>query len=291
MALKVYKKAPVKITTRKFQKETNIIIEPEEPVERLTIWDLLVGIKYDFFNLLKTSTLARIFIPTMLILTGGFILYRQIYPEIQQRAREITGYYDASRPELVKGESIQPKETYLSNPGAEYFKELTKHALDKDILQDDPVSKNYRGNFYISVPSLELNHLPVEANVESGTEEAYDAALEDSLAHFRGTGLPISEINNNIVIYGHSAGGDYYSRTKDIAAAFSRLSEVKIGDEVSITIDGKVFNYRIVKTKIVKPDDISIINGTKGKETLTLFTCYPNGNNSKRFVAVARPLD
>lgn len=291
MALKVYKKAPVKIGTRNFQKETTITIEPEEPPKRLTMWDVLVGIKYDFLSLLRTSTLARILIPTVLIITGTTILYRQIYPEIKQRAREATGYYDSARPELVMGESIQPKTTYLSNPGSEYFKELTEHAKDKNILQSDPASKNYKGNFYLSIPNLELNNLPVEANVESGIEEAYDAALEDSLAHFEGTGLPISEVDNNIVIYGHSAGGDYYSRTKDVAAAFSKLSDIKIGDEVSITIDEQTFNYRIVKTKIVKPDDTSIITGTKGKETLTLFTCYPNGNNAKRFVAVARPIE
>ncbi len=290
MALKVYRKSPVKIKSRQYIAPKYIEIKETVPETRLTLWDVLVGLKYDLISLLKTSALARVIIPSIFILSGSYILYNQIYPEVKQRARDLTGYYDSNRPELVKGESIQPKETYLSNPGANYFKQLTENAQNEHILQEDPTSKNYKGRFNMSIPSLGLNGLAVQSNVESGIEKVYREALNSALAHFEGTGLPISEVNNNIVIYGHSAGGDYYSRTHDVAAAFSKLSDIKIGDEIKIDMEGKTYTYRVVKTKIVKPDDISIINGTKGKETLTLFTCYPNGNNSKRFVAVARPV-
>jgi len=122
-----------------------------------------------------------------------------------------------------------------------------------------------------------------------GVEEVYDSVLNNGLAHFKDTGLPMSEINNNSVVYGHASNGNYYERTKDVAAAFTKLTDIKIGDEVIVKIEGKEYKYRVVKTKLVKPDDISIINGTRGKKTLTLFTC-PNGNNAKRFVAVARPV-
>ena len=291
MALKTYKKAPVKIhIDRRRIKEKKLILPEEKHTQPITLWDILSGAKHDFSYLMRTSTLARILIPTLLIGTGSFIIYRQMYPEVKQRAREASGYYDATSANLVMGESIQPKEVYLSNPGAEYFRNLTSDAFKEGVLADDPVSNNYRGRFNISIPSLGLNSLPVQANVESGVEEAYRSALEGSLAHFKGTGLPISEVKNNIVIYGHSAGGDYYSRTKDVSAAFSKLSDIKIGDEIEVTIDGQTYDYRVTKTKIVQPDDVSIINGTKGKETLTLFTCYPSGNNGKRFVAVAKPI-
>lgn len=293
MALKVYKKRPVKIKQRRItekvqKKSKKIVLEEENPP--LTLWDVGTGIKNDFTHLLQTSTLARVLIPSILIISGSFLLYSQIYPEAKQRARQATGYYNPTKAELVKGDSIQPKETYLSNPGSDYFRKLTQEAEDTHVLASDPVSEQYQGQFSLSIPSLELNNLPVQANVESGVEEVYDQVLNTSLAHFQGTGLPISDVNNNIVIYGHSATNNYFSRTNDVAAAFSKLSEVKIGDEVSIQMDGKEYKFRIVKTKIVKPDDISIITGTKNKETLTLFTCYPSGINSNRFVAVARPI-
>ncbi|MBN1331582.1 sortase [Candidatus Dojkabacteria bacterium] len=289
MALKTYKKAPVKIHFDRKIKEKEIII-PKEKRPPITLWDIVAGAKDDFVFLMKTSTLARILVPAILILTGSFIIYRQTYPEVKQRAREASGYYNATSASLVQGESIQPKSVYLSNPGSEYFRNLTTAAFKANVLADDPVSNNYSGRFNISIPSLNLNSLPVQANVESGVEEAYRSALEGALAHFKGTGLPISDVNNNIVIYGHSAGGDYFSRTKDVSAAFSKLSDIKIGDEVELVMEGKSYKYRVVKTKIVKPDDISIINGTKGKRTLTIFTCYPSGNNAERFVVVAKPI-
>jgi len=290
MALKVYKKHPVKINRRQRLKGPETLELPiDKPDRPITLWDILAGIKHDFLTLLQTSTLARILIPLLLISFGTYILYGQIYPEIKQRAREAAGYYDPTRAELVKGDSIQPKETYLSDPGSEYFKKLTQSAEAAHILEDDPVSKNYNGKFSLSIPSLGLNNLPVQANVESGVEEVYDSVLNNGLAHFKDTGLPMSEINNNSVVYGHASNGNYYERTKDVAAAFTKLTDIKIGDEVIVKIEGKEYKYRVVKTKLVKPDDISIINGTRGKKTLTLFTC-PNGNNAKRFVAVARPV-
>jgi sortase A len=111
-----------------------------------------------------------------------------------------------------------------------------------------------------------------------------------ALAHFQSTGLPISDVENNIVIYGHSSSGDYYERTKDIAGAFSRLNKIKVGDIVTLEMEGKTYNYRVIKTKIVEPYNTEIISGTPGKRTLTLFTCFPSGNNSQRFVAVANPI-
>jgi len=290
MTLKTYKKAPIKLQERRAIKPGYMKVETPVTKNRLTLWDMISGAKHDFLTLLQTSTIARILIPLILISIGTYILYGQLYPEVKQRAREAAGYYDPTRTELVMGDSIQPKETYLSNPGPEYFKKLTEDAMSANVLQEDPVSKDYRGRFTLTVPSLDLHDMQVQANVESGVEEVYNTALKTALAHFEGTGLPISDVNNNIVIYGHSAGGDYYSRTNDTAAAFTKLSDIKIGDEISINMEGKEYNYRVVKTKIVKPDDISIVTGTKGKDTLTLFTCHRPGNNTHRFVAVARPV-
>ncbi len=291
MALKVYKKAPVKIQEKKID-EIEIKIEPEKPKikKQLTLWDILLRLRNDLIYLLQTSTIARILIPSILIVSGLYIISRQIYPTIKYKARELSGYYNPTTAELVKGDSIKPQTQFLSNPGSEYFRKLTQQAEKEHAFIDDPVSRNYKGKFSISIPSLNLYDLPVTANVNSGVEEVYRSILKNSLAHFAGTGLPISDVKSNIVIYSHSAGGDYYQRTKDIAASFTVLGDIKIGDKVTIKIEGKEYNFKIVKTKIVKPNDTSIITGQKGKRTLTLFTCYPPGDNDERFVAVAREI-
>ena len=155
-------------------------------------------------------------------------------------------------------------------------------------MENDLKSLSYKGNFFISIPSIGLNRLAVEANVDSTTEDSYNNALKDSLAHFKNTGLPISEIKNNIVIYGHSASPNYNPQRSDPEVAFSFLTEMKVGDKIIIEIEGEKHEFTMSRSKIVKPDDVSIITGTKGKRTLTLFTCYPAGNNTERYVIIAR---
>lgn len=90
MALKVYKKRPVKIKQRRItekvqKKSKKIVLEEENPP--LTLWDVGTGIKNDFTHLLQTSTLARVLIPSILIISGSFLLYSQIYPEAKQRVK------------------------------------------------------------------------------------------------------------------------------------------------------------------------------------------------------------
>lgn len=270
--------------------ETIVINQPATKKDRLTIGKLLSGIKNDIIHLLIVSKVAGFIIPFILIIFGINIIFNQVWPEIEQQIRLSRGDYKSGTASLVEGEYIE-RSQYLSNPGSEYFKSIGDTAASKHILQSDPVSNNYRGKFTISIPSLGLNNLPVTANVDSSTEASYQNALKSALAHFKGTGLPFSPVNNNIVVYGHSSSGDYYERTKDIAGAFSRLNKIKIGDIVSITMEGNRYDFRITKSKIVEPDETEIITGTTNKRTLTLFTCFPNGNNAQRFVAIGNPIN
>jgi LPXTG-site transpeptidase (sortase) family protein len=291
MPLYSYKKAEYKRRTyanRKYR--TNIVLELQE--EPLTLWKLLNGLGNDLKKILTTSKLIGTLVPAIFIFYGLYLLANQFTPALLEKLREELGYYDQGTTALVAGDYISAKVQYLSNPGAEYFQQLQNNAFSDKKLLADEISNNYKGVFKLSIPNLGLNELPVQANVDSGIEEVYDKVLEKGLAHMESTGLPISDINNNIVIYGHSAGGDFYNRTGDPAAAFSRLNKAKVGDEIVMKIDGKEYTYKITKTKIVKPDDISIVTGDNTfKQTLTLFTCYPAGNNSNRLVVIANPVN
>lgn len=266
------------------------ITPPPSPDDRLTLGKLFSGILNDLNRLLAESKVAGFIIPFLLIVFGLNIIFRQVWPEIEQQIKMASGFYNGETVALVEGEYIE-RSKYLSNPGSDYFKKINESAAQKHILQPDPISNKYSGRFSISIPSLELNDLAVSANVDSSTEASYQQALKSALAHFKGTGLPVSDVNNNIVIYGHSSSGDYYERTRDIAGAFSRLNKIKIGDLVTIKMDGKSFLYRITKTRIVEPDETEIITGITNKRTLTLFTCFPNGNSAQRFVAIGNPVE
>ena len=289
MALYEYRKSPI---IPKPQSEQDIIeIAPPEPdpKNRLTLGKLLSGLKNDLMQLLIDSKVAGFIIPLILIIFGANIIFNQVWPEIDQKIKQASGYYNTATTTLVEGDYIE-REQYLSNPGSAYFKQINSQAQGKHILLPDPVSNKFSGRFNLSIPALGLNKLPVTANVDSNDEASYKAWLNKGLAHFKGTGLPISEVNNNIVIYGHSSSGDYYERTRDVAGAFSRLNRIKIGDIIEIDMNGKTFQYRVRFTDIVDPNETEIITGTTNNRTLTLFTCFPNGNSAQRFVAFANPV-
>lgn len=292
MPLQKYKKAPANSKNRRNNNshyKSKVVLKLQE--EPLTLWKLLKGLSNDIKEIMTTSRLAGVIIPAIFIIYGLNLLGSQIIPTIQEKLQNELGHFDQGARPLVPADHVSTIQQYLSNPGAEYFAQLQNNAIQTNVLKEDPVSIAYNGTFKLSIPDLGLSNLNVRGNTESGVEEAYDKILENGLAHMKSTGLPISPVNNNIVIYGHSAGGDVYERTGDPAAAFSRLRKIKVGNNIDITIDGKDYVYKVVKTKIVNPDDVSILTGDNANtQTLTLFTCHPPGNNAQRYVVVANPV-
>jgi LPXTG-site transpeptidase (sortase) family protein len=287
MPLYSYRKAPVKMRpdVDSYAAAQRVVASKRKP---LTVGDVLVGAYNDFHKLMSTSKIAALIVPAVLVVTGVYIIYNQVWPTIVQTVQESTGYFDQNGAALVAGEYIEAKQRY-SNPGAKYFADLKNNAQDHNLLFNDKKSLDYKNSFSISIPSLNLNDLKTSSNVDSSVEAVYDQLLGDGLAHFQGTSLPFSDLNSyNIVVYGHSSPGDYYQRTKDPAAAFSMLSQIRYGSEIIVKFEGKEYKYKFTKGKIVDANDLTILQGTKGQKQLTLFTCYPNGNNAKRFVAVAR---
>lgn len=285
MALYSYVKAPVRASGY----TTPVVSYYDYSARKsTTIGDLIFSFVGNTQEFLVNSKFIGALIPVFLIATGFLMIYQQFFPDFKEFVKLRVNYYDTSNVALAS-ENYVSRADYISNPGAEYFRELKNEAEASNNLLSDPVSNQYKGKFTLSIPALGIKNVRVIANVESGVEEVYDSYLEGGLAHFNGTGLPISPLKNNTVIYGHSASGNYYQRTKDPTASFSVLKDIKIGDEIIINMEGKDYKYRVAKSKIVQPHDISIITGEVGKETLTLFTCYPDGNSANRFVVVANP--
>jgi LPXTG-site transpeptidase (sortase) family protein len=89
--------------------------------------------------------------------------------------------------------------------------------------------------------------------------------------------------NGNTVIAGH----------RDLA--FRALRNIQPGDMISIeSIESnrgaKTFAYRVERTRIVNPDDISVL-ASDGQPRLTMITCYPfhyMGDAPKRYIVDAR---
>ena len=84
-----------------------------------------------------------------------------------------------------------------------------------------------------------------------------------------------------------SAGNSALAGHRD--GEFRPLSRLLIGDEVELTTERGTFRYRIRATKIVQPEDLSVLASTSGR-TLTLITCYPFvyiGHAPQRFIVIA----
>jgi sortase A len=128
-----------------------------------------------------------------------------------------------------------------------------------------PVSRSLVGR--IQIPRL---------NLSAVAREGVDVTtLRLAVGHIPGTGLP-GEPGNA----GFAAHRDTF---------FRPLRSVRKGDEVIVTTPGGVYRYAVTGTRIVQPDDMSVLNPSAGA-TLTLVTCYPFdfvGSAPQRFIVFA----
>ena len=103
--------------------------------------------------------------------------------------------------------------------------------------------------------------------------------LKRAVGHLPDTPMPWDK--GNSAIAGHRDG------------LFRPLKDVKIGDEIRFRTTRDEYRYRVTKTSIVKPDDLSVLASQSDPATLTLITCYPFyyvGSAPKRFVVHAARL-
>jgi sortase A len=121
----------------------------------------------------------------------------------------------------------------------------------------------------LDVPRLELS-TPVIQGDDGRT-------LQRAVGHLPDTPLPWEP--GNSAIAGHRDG------------LFRPLKDVKVGDEIRFRTPREEIRYRVSRTAIVMPDDVSVL--APGQSALTLITCYPFhyvGTAPKRFIVHAERL-
>jgi sortase A len=85
--------------------------------------------------------------------------------------------------------------------------------------------------------------------------------LEKGVGHFAQSVLPGEK--DNSVLSGH----------RD--TVFRNVGKLKVGDQLVTKTSAGVFTYKIVKMWITTEDDRTVIVSHKGKQILTITTCYP----------------
>lgn len=126
-------------------------------------------------------------------------------------------------------------------------------------------------SYTLDIPKLNID----KATVLVGGED-----LTKSLIHFTG---PIPGNYGNPVIFGHSTLIWFYN-PKDYKTIFSKLPELKINDDIFVTVDNITYKYKIYDMKVVSPEDLSVLEQNYDDAYITLVTCVPPGTYFKRLV-------
>ena len=121
------------------------------------------------------------------------------------------------------------------------------------------------------VGMLDVPRLEMSTPVIQGDD---DRTLKRAVGHLPDTPMPWE--HGNSAIAGHRDG------------LFRPLKDVKVGDEIRFRTPREEIRYRVTRTSIVVPDDVSVLE--PGRSALTLITCYPFyyvGTAPKRFIVHA----
>jgi sortase A len=123
---------------------------------------------------------------------------------------------------------------------------------------------------------LEIPRLGFSEIVMHGDD---DDTLTLAIGHLPDTPLPWQQ--GNSALAGHRDG------------RFRPLKDIRIGDRITIATRQGNLHYVLRETKIVTPDDLSVLAPTDTR-TLTLITCYPFsyvGKAPKRFILKAEAVE
>lgn len=104
---------------------------------------------------------------------------------------------------------------------------------------------------------MDVQRLGVSVVVMEGISSK---TLRRAVGHIGGTALPGEA--GNVGIAGHR---DTF---------FRPLRNIRADDLITLTTLRGEYRYRVVSTKIVRPDNVAVLN-SEGTEVLTLVTCYP----------------
>ncbi len=141
-----------------------------------------------------------------------------------------------------------------------------------------PEYREYRTQLALfdSMARLRVPRIKVDLPVFHGTD---DAVLNRGVGHFFGSSLPVGGAGTHAVLTAHSSLPE--------ATLFDHLSDLRVGDLVYLDVYGRTLAYRVDRTTVVLPDDLSGLTAAPGRDDITLVTCTPYAVNSHRLLVRA----
>ncbi|UOQ44541.1 class D sortase [Halobacillus salinarum] len=138
---------------------------------------------------------------------------------------------------------------------------------DSSISVSSPSSSYVLG--ILEIPSIEVKQ-PI-------LEGATSQNLKYGVGHLTNT-ASLGE-KGNAALAGHHS----YQSGK----LFNRLSEVKKGDVLTVTLTHKKLTYKVTDTFLVKPNDRSVLSQSYTKPVITLITCNTAEHPTHRLIVRA----
>lgn len=125
---------------------------------------------------------------------------------------------------------------------------------------------------------LYIDKLRIDQTIVPGADEE---ALKQGVGRVLNGARP-GDATGNVVLAAHN---DVYSEL------FSELDALEIGDRFVVQTRTKTYEYEVISTKIVAPDEVSVMDD-QGYPSVTLITCITRRTvNDSRLVVLARRLD
>lgn len=153
------------------------------------------------------------------------------------------------------------------------------------IAMSDAKSLGLDPYFSVYVPKINAK-AKVIPNVSPGEPLEYNWALQEGVAHAKGTNFP----GGGKLIYLFSHSTDSPLNFAQYNAVFYLLRKLDKGDRVIVYFMGKEYEYVVTEKVITTADDTSWLVDKGNGETLVLQTCDPPGTSWRRLLLVAKPI-
>ena len=133
-------------------------------------------------------------------------------------------------------------------------------------------NKEYLGKEMIGI--VEIPKLDVQLPIYYGTEEEI---LQQGVGILERSSIPAPGESIHSVLCAHSGLPTLY--------AFDNIDQLATNDIIEVHILGRTYEYRVVDTKTVLPEDADPhLKLAPGKNLITLFSCTPYGINTHRLL-------
>lgn len=222
---------------------------------------------------------------------------------LNQRGAVMRGSQLAPGDYLTRGELFnmvyRMQQSYASQPVAANYSSSTAvisvnggqsssaaSAVSSSSMAVDASLSQYasKKNFAITIPSLGIVDLTITHPSDPFSQKGVLAPLQEGVGHlfsYPGQG-------GKVMIYGHSSG--YPWDLSKFTKIFRGINEIKVGERVFVTYDGKLYVYQVTEKKTIPAKDKTGFEPDENGEQLVLYTCWPPDSITNRYLVYAKPV-